>query len=389
MHNGNDCLTHLFYRITGLQKALDRAKLEAKSGRRVSLMLLESASCYEHFGVCLKKDVTAHSLVDEEGGDAVFQQKLILSLSQKSIEMATTLREELGLPLQGYHTNHGETVPAIHQKYAASRQRAHEARRRALLARQKYLKSVQEAEQACSEVRKALSNSEEKKEDTGGEVEVTYNSNNKNDSGNNSTKSNWEQQLEEFGRLTGQESVDRVTHLLSDVKVLQKRYSSLVEKENDAVKYAHAMEAISLEGLEKLEQQRLVVFYDSLVRTFQTIQTCLDELVTSVSEADNRNGTSNKEEAKRVQKKGDFFTTFLKVGASSDTTGVADAEALGLDEELGRLRDEVSATIAARLARVKKVKHLAAFFEDIATASANLGNGLQLVVKHETSYVSR
>ena len=355
-------------------KALDRSKLEARADRRCSLMLLESASCYEKFGVALQKAIQqAQAYPSLEVGDAAASS--VLSLAEKTRQLAARLREDIGTPLQEFAGAHAETVPAITQKYTTSRQRAYEARQRALLARQKYLNAVQQAEEACNNVKEHITNAE---------TIATSNSE------KNSNNIKWEQQLEAYGKLQGQEAADRVAHMVSDVKVLQRRYASLVEKENEAVKFAHNIEAISLESLEKLEQQRLCIFYDSLVRTFQEIKTCLDELVVLSTTSDSNN---EKEEASKLvqqQRKGDFFTTFLKVGSSQpEKTGVADAETLGLSEEIGKLRDEVQSLIAARIERIKKAKSLATFFEDIAAASEKLGYGLQQVVKHEDSYVSR
>ena len=339
-------------------------------------MMLEGASCYEQFAVSLMKACQANPLLE---GDT---SKSIGSLCQQTKQLATTLREEIATPLQQYHTNNGETIPAIHQKYVNARQRASGARQRAILAHTKYLKAVQDAEQACNSVLNAVAENEQQANGSKPNADATVAEEKKI---NSPEPVVWEKTLETYGKLKGPEAVDRVTHLLNDVKVLQRRYESLVRKENNAVKIAHSMEAVALEGIQKMEEQRLCAFYDAMVRTYEAIKVSLDNLIIS-AEADF--DESSKEQV-AVRKKGDFFS-MLKVGAAQDaTTGVADAETLGLDEDIGRLRDEMQTQNASRLARLKKAKALAGLFATAAAAAEKLGNGLQQIMKHEDSYVSR
>ena len=358
----------------GLQKSLDHGRSVARSERRCSLMLLEGASCYEQFGVAVMKACQANPVE----GEAI---KSISSLCKETRELSTKLREEIATPLQQYHTNMGETLPSIHQKYVKSRQLAYGARQRAVLARTKYMKAVQEAEQACATVMKAISDSEEQADNALAEEKKV----NTPETGEGKN-AQWERNLEAYGKLKGPEAVDQVTHLLNDVKVLQRRYESLVQKENNAVKVAQSIEAVALEGMQKLEEQRLCVFYDAMIRTFEGIKASLDNLVIS-AEADLDEST--REQVAVVPKKGDFFA-MLKVGAiQGEKTGVADAETLGLDEDVGRLRDEMQTRTASRLARLKKVKALAGLFASVSLAAGKLGSGLQQIVTHEDSYVSR
>jgi hypothetical protein len=230
----------------------------------------------------------------------------------------------------------GETIPAIHQKYIQSRQRAYEARQRALLARTKYKKALQKAEEACKEVQNivAAAKNEKKRnnensqnpEDETESTDAENKQSNENSENCGAAKQDWKSTLEEYRRAQGQDAVDHVTHLLSDVKVLQRRYESLVENENAAVKFAQKMEAIALEGLQKLEEQRLCLYYDSLVRTFQRIKSALDDMVVSIN-VDIEGEASPEKLA--VKKKGDFFTNFLKAGVSQESTGAGGCRNLG------------------------------------------------------------
>lgn len=356
----------------GYQKALDHGKMVSRAGKRCALMLLEGANCYEQFGVALMKACQANPLGEGE------TFKSINSLSQQTRMLSSRLKEEIGTPLQGYHTSMGETFPSIQQKYTQSRQKAHGARQRAVLARTKNLKAVSDAEQACNTVEKTVAetkNGESPKEDTISNPP------------NSTSKAEWDKALEEYGKLKGQRALDQVNNLLNEVKVQQGRYEALVEKENSAIKLCQKLEAASLEGFQKMEEQRLCVFTDCLVRTFEAIKVSLDNLVIS-AELDL---DESERQVKVVQnnKKGDFFSTILKVGASQEeTTGVSDAETLGLDEDVGRLRDAVQKSRSSRLAKLKKVKALAVLFADVASAAVKLGNGLQLMAKHEDSFVS-
>lgn len=363
---------HIHFSRQGLQKSLDHGKSVVRSGRRCALLLLEGASCYEQFGVALMKAGQANPLEGEAS-------KSISSFCQQTRQLATTLREEIASPMQHYHATIGDTLPSIHQKYLKARQVAYGARQRALLARSKYLTAVNDAEEACAIITKIVaegadsgkSDSEEKKINPPESTE--------------SKKAQWEQSLESYGNLKGQGAVDQVNHLLNDVKVLQRRYESLAQKENNAVKVAQSIEAAALEGMQKMEEQRLCVFYDAMVRTYEGIKLCLDNLVIS-SETDL--DESAKEQVAVMPKKGDFFA-MLKVGSQGEKTGVADAETLGLDEDLGRLRDDIQTRTASRLAKLKKVKALASFFASVSIAAGKLATGLRQIVKQEDSYVSR
>ena len=346
------------------------------------MLLLESASRYEKFGVALLNVCRANPIE----GEAF---KSIRSLSQQTRQLASRIREEVALPMQGFMATHGETLPAIYQKYTQSRQRSYEARQRALLARKKYMKAVQEAEEVCNkvkeEVAKQTGKDTEKPESSNTVAsELTDDSEAKN---TGAVKTSWEQDLETYGKVHGQDAADRVKHLLNDVKILQKRYQSLAEKENYAVKSSQQIESVALDGLQKLEEQRACLFNESLVRTLKGIKELLDNL--EISSNGIEYDDSTEQTITRVEKKGDIFTNFLKVGiAQQEKTGVADAATLGLDDEIGKLRDQVQTRIAARTARIRKVKTMGAFFEDVSLAALKLGEGLKQVIKQEASFAS-
>ena len=371
-------------------------------------MLLEGASCYEQFGVALKKacQIQQHQLgsLNETGGDGdAFQS--VVSLSQQTRKLACRLREDIALPLQEFHTNtQEETVVAMQQKYTQARQRAFDARQKALKGRGKYLSAAKEADEARSEVQETLKAAGNNNTDNHA---VTADKEEKVAEHATAAAQQQEQQptsdrsLQDFRKAKGQKAADKVTRLVNDAKVQQRRYESLVEKENEAVKFAQNMEHIVLEGLQKLEEQRHCIFYSSLVQIFKELKTCLDNLVVAVGEnvaasssndevdGDGQSKSVFQNNESNPNKKGDFFATLLKVGHAREKTGVADADTLGLDEEVGRLRDEVQSRNADKIARIKKVKSLAAFLEDVAIAAAKLGSDLEQVAKHENSYVSR
>jgi hypothetical protein len=408
------CLFPLVVPPSGLQKALDHGKLVARGGRRCAVMLLEAANCYEQFGVAVMKSCqsSSHLFLENDGDNNNAVKVLLMSLSQQTRQMSTVLRDEIALPMQGYHTSMAETVPAMYQKYEHSRKGAWEARKRAIVTYTKYSKTVDEAERASQAV--VASGNEEQPQPTnhssssqeGTNEKMATNQQKDNPQQQEQTleaKRTWDHQLEQYGKTNGPGAVDRVKHLWNDVKVLQKRYESCIEKENNAVKFSHTIESIALEGLQKLHEQRLCLFYDSLLRTFDAIKDAVNNLIIP----DDSNATSKimdesssteqqQQQVKIVQhsnnnnnnKKGEFFSTFLKVGGQ-EKTGLADADTLGLTEDVGKLRDQVQTRLAERLATFKKAKALVSFLDEVSLAAATLGNSLQQVVKHEDSYVNR
>jgi hypothetical protein len=73
-----------------------------------------------------------------------------------------------------------------------------------------------------------------------------------------------------------------------------------------------------------------------------------------------------------------------------DSSGVMDAETLGLPEETGKLRDQLRLQIAARSTRIQVVRGLATFLENVATVSAKLGTGLkQLLGKDQNKNTAK
>lgn len=104
----------------------------------------------------------------------------------------------------------------------------------------------------------------------------------------------------------------------------------------------------------------------------------------AISSVEDQDG--NMDAVSKEEKKGNVFTSFLKTASSQfdfdldsqldEGVGIMEADTLGLPEEVGSLRDEVRACLAARASRTQSIKALVGFFEEVASACLTLAAGV-------------
>jgi hypothetical protein len=188
--------------------------------------------------------------------------------------------------------------------------------------------------------------------------------------------------LRKYGAKHGVSTNCLVT-VLKDVQTLEAQYKKLVKEENHAVLQAQAMEVMALESAQKLEEERLQFFVESMNRMLTAEKGALDIMILSAEQdvaEDTTKGPSAQE-----KKPNDFFKKILKKDSQEHEEGIGlmEATTLGLPEEVGSLRDEVKACIADRASRGQVARALATLLEDIATAASSLATGLETRIGQE------
>lgn len=160
------------------------------------------------------------------------------------------------------------------------------------------------------------------------------------------------------------------------------------EKDESEVQ-CQRLEHMALEHLLLLETDRAVVVGTSWNRILAASTDCLKELsIPKVSVVEVESETVFSE--RRTKKK--LFAKRGSENSAAMSSGVMDAETLGLPGEVGELRDRVKMKSAARLSRLQIVRAVAGFLESIASTSTKLSGGLSQILDnvepYETSHTS-
>ena len=307
-----------------MQMALERSKALAKTNKRCAALLTDLCGLYDTYATSLIKVATGLP------PPVTALQESALQMSGETSKMSATLKNVITQPLQTYHTTHIDAVTGIAQRYQQSRQAASVVRQRALNARNQYLRA--------SAV-------------TGTEASVGEESN-----------------------ATLTDSANKKTSKqLADVQKFQAKYERLVKYENECVKQSQRIESMALDTLQKMEEDRLVIFVRGLVQTLQAHRVTLEETVVSlnlkyddVTESNESSSESRISGTKR-------FLFPRRNSIETEAAGVMDAETLGLPTEMGALRDKVRSQLAARRERLQATKTLALFLENVAKTCVKLG----------------
>lgn len=329
----------------GLRLALDRSRNLNRSSRRAVVFLLDTATLYENYAQSLVKatQLLQPAIGQQANLPALSVQESLLSWSGEVQRLAKAIRSRAAQPFQNFLVSHTETVSGVQQRYWQSRQKTIQLRQKAQSYRLRYLKAANEADQALVEW---------KDENRLGEST---------DSSEEKRPKRLESKIEEAERLQGQ-------------------YQRYVRRENDAVRQCQLLEAMALECLQNVEEDRLFIFVQCMIDSLMFEKEAVDEMMISLKEsAEDKVVTetiiSDKKESKP-------FMKLLKNSSNGlsqlfdDGSGAMDADTLGLPEEIGQLRDTVRSKMALRAVRVQVGRALSSFLESVATASARLSNGI-------------
>ena len=368
---------------TGLSLSINRTRQLNRTTHRCVSVLHELTSLYAQFAVALNKagqllpsPTSAMNAAAEEAGltaqlPILPLQESMLSWAKEKSKVARQIRACISPLMQNYLVTHNDTVNGIQQRYTQSRSTCSYARGRALNSHTKYAKTLRETEHLIGEVKNREGNVDE---GTSGDPSNASAENTK------STPVRTPKRLE-----------TRLREALKDTKNYEAKYKLRVRWENDCVALCQRLEVMALDTLQRMEQDRLSVFVNALIKVLEAQKEALDAGVISLNREIQPVQNEEPADADGGKKRAHKFVKML-TGATNNsfladdepTSGVMDAETLGLPEELGVLRDKIRSRLAARRERMQLAKSLSLFFESVVKASTKLGQSLVQLMKKES-----
>lgn len=242
----------------------------------------------------------------------------IRSFAMQLQGLAICIRNDISRPLRDISTSVGDAAPKIYQKYDRSRNKSVKARERAMEAQRRYAASVRQAEKLLSEiveVKKATQETfdTENFESSGDTNDAKETSSEKLDNINgidkridhgDSTSSasdyasgkvlnmssssimqaGWDGAIRIFSNMTTDDNshMPAAIAALKHVKRCQNEYLTAVDDENAAVSRCQTIEVMALKSIENLEGDRMKFFIQTMERTAQAEQGCLDKMALQI-----------------------------------------------------------------------------------------------------------
>lgn len=396
--DNNNSNSNYSFHGTGLQLAVTRAKQTTRCSRRCAALLLDVTILWEQYAQSIFKagqslqpmnssttsTSTSTSQTSQMHLPTLSVQESTLSWSREWIKLARIVRETVTKQWQTCTGIQTDAVTIIWAAYAASRRDSETARQRAQAARIKYDKAVEDVEVAVREWK------EKQQQQPTAESSLTMDhersttllpslcENTSTDANDANNKDQQQQQSDSHAPPV------RVTKKLKEVQRSLAVYQHTVAAENSAVQQCQRLECMALESMQNLEEDRVLIFVNALRKTLATERDALNEMVITLKEdADERSSETLVSEKKGQKTSLANLWKATSIQFDVDSSGVMDAETLGLPEETGKLRDQVRLQIAARSTRVQVVRGLATFLENVATVSAKLGTGLKHLIEKD------
>lgn len=374
------------YHGTGLMLAINRGNQLNKTTRRAIVVLHGLSNLYDHYATALSKAGQALStptaaLTSASAASGLAEPVPLLALQQSMAswardknKVARHVRSAISGLLQNYLPTHSDTLAAVQNQCSQSRSSCAYARGKALSSRKKYVKGVRDAEQLITELEKS-----KKKAVTEDENETPQAS------------------IADVGKKAVKRFEGKLKEALEKAQRYENRYRLRVKWENECADLCQRLELMALETVQLMEEDRLKIFVETVIKVMSAQKQALDAGVISLSrDVDNSDFNDESEENSETtetvgsKKSARKFVKMLTDSKNSflseeESTGAMDAETLGLSEEVGKLRDNVRARLARRSQRIGLAKNLSLFFENIIKALTKLGLSIRQMLKKESA----
>lgn len=310
---------------TRLQQTCSRAKQLSRSSRKYVLLLLETAQFFDAYAHdTFKASQTLNSITDTAVPVPALQL-LAAKPSEAYSQMAKRIKS-ISLSLQRFLGTYDDATNSLFQSYQGSRRAAVKAREKALNAQSVYISIHGEAAAAL---------------------------------GNR------------VNECRG-ESSDRILPKLAQLQACESRYKTLVQMENEYVRQRQRLEAMALESMQKLEEDRFVICQHSFNKLLTSVTETSDMVAKKLhTDIDLLDFTTEKKAGRRALRNHSFGAIIMTVN-EEEGNGSIDAEMFGLPMEIGQLRDQVSSLAALRANTVQTARALAAFLDSVIAATTKL-----------------
>lgn len=372
---------------TGLQIALTRGKQVQKTTQRCVAILQEMASLYSNYATALSKagqalptptDALTCAYQTTKQTEPIPIQPLQDSMAawaQEKTNVASQIREAIS-PLSNLLGTHSDLKSNVKQRYKESRDVCFHARGRALSSHTKYLKAVKDVEQILQEL---------KAKDGAPHVNENNGTNKKDNSSENSVYST-DPPTPKTPNKPPKRLETKLKETFKELNNYGAKYRIRVKWENQCVEQCQRLESMALESMQQMEQDRLSIFVNTVLKVVAAQKASLDSGVISLTagiDIERSQEPAGQEETNRASKLYKMFTGSGSFLNEDETSGVMDADTLGLPDEVGRLRERVRSLLAARRERINLSKSLSQFFDIVVKGSFKLGQSLNQLLKKE------
>mmetsp|Transcript_13072 Transcript_13072/g.29657 ORF Transcript_13072/g.29657 Transcript_13072/m.29657 type:complete len:1321 (+) Transcript_13072:186-4148(+) len=382
----------LSYHGTGLLLCINRSHQVNKTTKRCVSVLQEVGNLYDQYAASLSKAAqmlpSPTSALNDAASSAGLSEPVPLVALQQSLgtwskdksKVARHIRSAIAGLVQNYLATQNDTLVAIQQRYAQCRSTCSYSRGRALSSYKKYVKALKDSEQLIVE--------SQNRDRVGDEEEST------NEPQCVSASNPVEAQRNAPAKFTKRAEA-KLTESLKRYRQYENRYKSRVKWENECVTTCQRLEAMGLDTVQQMEEDRLTILVTTIIKVLSAQKQALDTGIISLStdvapentksDGPTEGGPGKKSARKFVKMLTESKNSFLN---EEESTGAMDAETLGLSDEIGELRDGVRKRLALRRERILLAKTMSLFFEAVIKASTKIGQSLRDLLKKENSNVS-
>ena len=375
--------SHLLYH-TALKSSYDRTKVLSRTGKNCSQLLFDIATLNDELSNAMLKlrptldSATSGTPLDNFATDI---NACFLSFVKQTYELAACTQNDIARPCNEYSVKLVDEGAQVYSRYSESRLRCLQARKDALKMRQRCEVGLKDAEGAARALRNARMSKQVARKSSGDDAATPAISPPQSvEEIDSEVELSLEEALERFGSMHGLvKNCEAVSCALADIKASEKKYVALVEAENAAVTDAQDIERQALDAAQQNEEKRVLYMISVLDRFLETAKQALDKMALDITvEPFDLHLDSNQSEVPAPSVPS-IFKSPRRLRTTSDDSGpsINETKLLNLPDELSELRDTMKSLIGRQSARLKALKLISSFNEDIATALENYATKIQ------------
>lgn len=357
------------YRL-GMRLASSKSRSIGEVAHRMLIFLTEIMSLYDQVGLigfkCLQElQPSQQSLFPEVLQAESNELKISLeTYSMNTRQLAEYIKVTILTPLEDSLNSNGAILTNSTQRYSQVRQLCKETRSKALSARRAYQKAVKNVDSSFESWKKA-------RESTAPSLAMDSDEITEDMEG-------WEIALKRLGSNVPSNTASLI-QLLKTAKSCEIKYRDLVAKENKLIDEAQTVEVLGLDEIQSAVKSRLDFFVNSVGRNMTIFdKESIAEMTVAPIGGKSSNGLQS-----ALQDKMDgalFLNNLFKQQniKHEQGKGTMEADALGLSQDTGELRDKIQSAFATRSSRIKVVQALKSVVEEFSSGNSNLSKSMKM-----------